>query len=124
MHFLAVIELQPHLAVRAESVVDSVRRVHAGIIRLNNAMEARQQSFCLSRELGWITGCPRHLTIWGPADDHKPRAAQSREVWLDHRVVTGTENGVAALGAPEQKELQARQCLDRNPVGPIIRRKY
>ena len=104
MHFLAVIELQPDLAVRAESVVDSVRRVHTRIIRLNDAMEARQQSFCLSRELGWIAGWLRHLTAWGPADDHKPGAAQSREVWLDHRIVTSTKNGVAVLGAPEQEE--------------------
>ena len=124
MHFLAVIEFQPDLAIGAESVVDSVRRVHAGIIRLNNSKEARKQSFCLCRDLGWITGWLWHLTAWGPADDQKPRATRSREVWLDHRIVRGTENGVATLGAPEQKELQARQCLDRNPVGPIIRRKY
>ena len=124
MHFLAVIEFQPNLAIGAESVVDSVRRVHAGIIRLNNSKEARKQSFCLSRDLGWITGWLWHLTAWGPADNQEPSATQSREVWLDHRIVTGTENGVAALGAPEQKKLQARQCLDRNPVGPIIRRKY
>ncbi len=124
MHFLAVIEFQPDLAVRAESIVDRIRRVHAGIIRLNNAMQAGQQPFCLSRNLGWITGWLRHLTVWGPADDQKPRAAQSREVWLDNRVVTSTENGVAALGAPEQEKLQARQCLNRNPVGPIIGRKY
>jgi hypothetical protein len=98
--------------------------MHTGIIRLDNAMEARQQPFGLSRDLGWIADWLRHLTARGPADDQKPRTAQSREVWLDHRIVTGTENGVGALGAPEQKELQARQCLDRNPVGPIIRRKY
>ena len=67
MHFLAVIELQPDLTVRAESVVDSVRRVHTGIIRLNNAMKAGQQPFCLSRDLSWIADSLRHLTAWGPA---------------------------------------------------------
>ena len=87
-------------------------------------MEARQQSFCVSRHRGWIADWLGHLTVWGPADDDKPRAAQSRKVWLDHRIVTGTKNGVATLGAPEQEELQARQCLDRNPVGPIIGGKY
>jgi hypothetical protein len=98
--------------------------MHTGIIRLDNAMEARQQPFGLSRDLGWIADWLRHLTARGPADDQKPRTAQSREVWLDHRIVTGTENGMAALGAPEQEEFQARQCLDRNPVGPIIGGKY
>lgn len=117
MHFLAVIEFQPNLAIGAESVVDSVRRVHAGIIRLNNSKEARKQSFCLSRDLGWITGWLWHLTAWVPADDQKPSATQSREVWLDHRIVTGTENGVAALGAQSRKNSRPGSAWTEIPSG-------